>query len=110
MKEFQLELTQETVDYVQRIGYEVDGYTHIITSLFEQHKNDVDDSVLESIPFKSYQDKFFKAKAEYELAKQALEKEIKKLVTSSTGIEDPKFSWNIPDFADLIVYITLEED
>lgn len=109
-KKIKIEITQEAIDYVQRIGYEVDGYTHIINSLFEQHKNDIDDSVIKSVPFQTYQKKFFKVKAEYELAKQALEKELKKKVIEKTGIEDPKFSWNIPDFQELIVDIEVEED
>ena len=48
-KKFKIEITQEAIDYVQRIGYEVDGYTHIINSLFEQHKNDIDDSVIKAL-------------------------------------------------------------
>ena len=39
-----------------------------------------------------------------------MKKELKKKVIEKTGIEDPKFSWNIPDFQELIVDIEVEED
>jgi hypothetical protein len=110
MRKFELQVTQELVDYVQRLGYEVDGYAYIISQIFDQHKNDVDDSVISSVPFKSYQTKYAKIKSEYEIAKMDLEKEIKKLVAEKTSIEDPKFDWEIKNFSDLTVDITLAEE
>lgn len=108
-KKFELDLNQELVDYVQRLGYEVDGYAYIINNLFEMHKDDVDDSLIQSVPFQTYNKQFFEAKSKYEMAKVELEREIKKLVVEKTGIENPKFSWDIPNFSELKAFITVTE-
>ena len=65
-----IKVSQETVDYLQRLHYEVDSRADIIQRIIEAHAADEDDSVIRSVPFRKYQEELAELKAEYELAKQ----------------------------------------
>ena len=74
MKTIKVNVTQETINYLQRLNYEVFTREEIITKLLEMHKNDNDDSLFTSKPFLKYSEELSRVKAEYELAKVELEK------------------------------------
>ena len=69
MKKIEINITQETVNYLQRLNYEVFTREEIIAKLLEMHKDDYDDSLFTSKPFLKYSEELSRIKAEYEIAK-----------------------------------------
>ena len=74
MKKIEINIAQETINYLQRLNYEVFTREEIIAKLIEMHKDDVDDSLFVCKPFKKYSEELSRIKAEYELAKLEVEK------------------------------------
>jgi hypothetical protein len=74
MKYIEVIVAQETVDYLQRLNYEIFTREEIIAKLIEMHKDDTDDSLFVSKPFLKYSEELSRVKAEYELAKSEAEK------------------------------------
>lgn len=110
MQKFTIDLTQELVDYVQRIGYEVDTRVYLIDRMFDMHKNDTDTALFDSVPFKKYHGELAEKKAEYDMAVRKLGDKLKPVVCKMAGREDVNFNFEIPDFNDLKARITLLED
>lgn len=108
MKEFTLEITKDTCNYLQRLAYEVMTRKDVITTMFETHKDDADTSVLDSVPFKHYHKLLEEAEFAYDVAKQELEKSLMPRVLEHEG-KDVKFWWQVRDFTEGVVYITVEE-
>lgn len=98
MKTFYLEVKEETCNYLQRLGMGVDARLEIMNRLFTSHANDPDDSVLTSVPFKTYQREFEELNAEYTIAKETFGKEIRPIVEEKVGKKDIAFNWTIEDF------------
>ena len=103
---FTLPISQETCNYLQRLGMGIDARLEVINKIFTNHANDTDDSVLESKPFKKYHSEFEELNAEYTQAKIAFENEIKPIVYEKAG-EGVNFRWNINDFLSQEVEITI---
>ena len=74
MKKIEINIAQETIDYLQRLNYEVFTREEVITKLIEMHKDDTDDSLFTSKPFLKYSEELSRVKAEYEIAKTEAEK------------------------------------
>lgn len=91
MKQIKINLTQETINYLQRLNYEVQTREEIITKLLEMHKDDNDDSLFVSKPFLKYSEELSRVKAEYELAKI----EVEKLYVPKVLYGQHQYSWNI---------------
>ncbi|WP_343209461.1 hypothetical protein [Anaerolentibacter hominis] len=73
MKKFKIDINQETVNYMQKLAYEVGARQDVIGNLLELHKFDTDTSLFDSVPFRAYTTQLAEVKAEYELAKQELQ-------------------------------------
>jgi len=110
MNKLYIELEQEQINYLQRLGIEVDSMAFIIDRLFENHKNDTDNSMFDSIPWNTYLKKFEQTNCEYNFAKSAMSDILKNIIANKLEIEDPetlKFDWSI-DFYKKIAEITLK--
>ena len=70
MKRIYLNVSNETVDYLQRLDFEMAANRNIITAIFDQHKYDHDASILESAPFRKYHDQYREMTAQWEIAKK----------------------------------------
>ena len=100
--------SDESLNYLQRLGYEVDSYRSIIDYLFTNHKDDP--TFINSEIFCAYQKKYEKVEAEYVLAKKEYgEKELRPIVEERCGIKGVLFTWNIPDFTDKKVEIYIAD-
>lgn len=66
---------EETINYIERLHYEVEQRKDIIQRLIEAHANDSDATVLTSPAFKAYSTELSEFVAEYETAKQLFEEE-----------------------------------
>lgn len=97
-KTFYLEISEETCNYLQRLGMEVDGRLEVINRLFTNHASDTDASVLTSVPFKTYQKEYEEINAEYALAKNTLSNELQDRVDKKLNKKNVKFNWLIEDF------------
>lgn len=106
-KEFTLELNEETCNYLQRLSYEVMTRKDVVTNMLQMAKDDVDASVLDSIPFKRYHKLLEEAEYAYDIAKMELENHVKPLVLEHEG-KDVPFSWQVRDFNEHLVWITVE--
>ena len=56
----------EILDYIQAAYEDYRAKQDLLTMMFEIHKYDEDDSIIDSIPFQSYEKKFMKAKIKYD--------------------------------------------
>lgn len=106
-REFSLEVNKETCDYLQRLAFEVMTRRDVITNMLQMAKDDVDSSVLESVPFKHYHKLLEEAEYAYDTAKMELENYVKPLVLEHEG-KDVPFSWQVRDFNEHLVWITVE--
>ena len=102
MKKIEISIAQEMVNYLQRLNYEVFTREEIITKLIEMHKNDADDSLFISKPFKKYSEELSRVKAEYEMAKL----EVEKLYVPSELYGKHQYNWSV-DFTTNIMTIDI---
>ena len=103
---FTLPVSQETCDYLQRLGMGIDARLAVIDRIMTIHANDTNDSVLESKPFKKYHAEFEELNAEYTQDKLEFEKELKPIVFEKVG-KEVDFNWLIKDFLSQEVEITI---
>ena len=104
MKQITITVNQELVNYIERLSYEEASYKDIIVTLLEAHKNDADGSAIDNPVFKSYQEKYAKAKSEYELAKNQITKEY-----IPECLINHNYDWNL-DFSTNELTITVNCD
>lgn len=71
MKEYKIQINQETINYLERLHYDVNMRQNIIQTLITNKATD--DSVLTSKPFLTYSEELGRLSAEYELAKKEVE-------------------------------------
>lgn len=109
MKSYYLELPTKTVNYLERLDYELSAKQSVIDYIMTSHKDDADASVLEGAPFKHYEKELEKNAAEYAEAKKELTNYLIPLVQEKEGKQNVTFDWNIEDFSDKRVKITLKE-
>ena len=108
-KNFKLKLTEEMVKDVQALGAEVDARVYVIDSMFDSHKNDTDNSIFTSVPFRSYQQELIEYRRKYDNAVRELgDKYIIPMVREHLGVDTVDFDWRIDDFTTLEVTVTLK--
>ena len=108
-KQFTLKVENKLVDYLQRLGFDIDSRLAVIDRMFVNHKDDTDSSVFESIPWKKYSKELEKTQAEYNIAKDEFSELLIPLVEKKTGVSGTKFDWKIENFKDGEVIITVNE-
>ena len=91
MKQIKLVVTQEMVNYLQRLSFEVQTREEIITKLLETHKDDIDGSLFTSKPFLKYSEELSRIKAEFELAKS----EVENIYIPEVLRGKHKYNWNV---------------
>lgn len=65
----EFQVNHETVDYLQRLAYEVNGKSNLIDYVLTKHINDDNADIIDSEPFKKLMLDYTTASAEYEVAK-----------------------------------------
>ena len=90
-KQIKINMTQETINYLQRLNFEIVTREEIVTKLLEMHKDDKDDTLFTSKPFLKYSEELSRIKAEYELAKL----EVERLCVPKVLYGQHEYSWNI---------------
>lgn len=100
MRKLEINVTQEMIDYLQRLNFEVQTREEIVTKLIEMHKDDADDSLFVSKPFLKYSEELSRVKAEYELAKV----EVEKLYIPKVLYGQHQYNWNV-DFSTNVMTI-----
>ena len=107
-KKIVIDLRQDQVDYLQRLGNEVDSKVFLIDRMFANHAQDTDTALFDSVPFKHYMKEYEKAEFEWEQAKMELQKNfLNDKVKEVTGLENPKYNWSIDDYLSLKCEVTL---
>lgn len=77
MKEItRIECSKEIMDLAQAKFEDYKAKQDLITMLFEIHKYDEDDTVIESVPFKAYEKKFMATKVEYDKVMQLIQENV----------------------------------
>ena len=107
MKKYTLPVSEETVNYFQRLEYDIDTRLSVIDRLFTNHKDDKDASLFDSVPFKTYSKQLDDVRAEYALAKDEFTKSLIPLIKEKERRDDVDFDWKINDFSTLLVEITI---
>ena len=101
-KKFTVDITEEQANYLQRLGNEVDSKVFLIDRMFANHAQDTDTALFDSVPFKHYMKEYEKAQFEWEQAKLEFQKNfLNDKVKEATGLEDPKYNWQINDYLSL---------
>lgn len=97
--EYKFKIDEEHLNLLQRLGLEVDTKVFLLKRMFEDHKDDKDDSLFRSVPFQHYQKLFEEDFATWQLAKdEFLYKYVRPWVIEKTGMADPTFTWLV-DFS-----------
>lgn len=109
MKTYYLPIAQETCNYLQRVNFEIETRQSVISHLLESAKDNVDASVLESVPFQTYHEQLEEAVFSYQAAKNYLSKVLGAEVAKREG-KDVPFQWMIEDFNEPKAKITVEEE
>ena len=109
-KQFTIVVQNEVVDYLQRLGYDIDSRLAVIDRLFTTHKDDTDASVFSSVPFKTYSKELEELQAEYAMAKDEFSEILKPIIQEKLGIPDVTFEWKIVNFKDAEVVITVIDE
>lgn len=108
VKTITIGLTQEQVDYLQRLGSDVDAKVFLIDRMFANHAADKDTSMFDSVPFKHYMKEYEEAQFAWEQAKLELQKGyLDEKVKEATGLEKPRYNWAINDYLALECEVTL---
>jgi hypothetical protein len=109
MNKFALTLEEsEVFNYLNRLHLDVESRMFVIDRMFDSHKNDTDTSLFDSVPWKAYMSELETTRAEYSMAKDEFSKMIYPIVQEKTKVEDVAFDWNIKDFMQRKVEITLK--
>lgn len=108
MNKFTLSVNEETCNYLQRLSYEVTTRKDVIATLLEANKDAADSSVLDSVPFKHYHKLLEEAEYAYGVAKDEFYASLKPIVDKREGRENVEFAWQIKDFSEHLVYITVK--
>ena len=108
-KQFTLVVENDLVDYLQRLGFDIDSRLAVIDRMFVNHKDDTDASVFESVPWKKYSKELEETQAEYTMAKDEFSNILIPLVEEKTGTKGVSFDWRIENFKDAEVIITLND-
>lgn len=66
-------VSKDIIDYLQSVYEDYKAKQDLITMIFEIHKNDEDDTIIDSKPFSSYEKKFMKIKIEYDTIMKELQ-------------------------------------
>lgn len=90
MRTLKVNVNEETVNYIERLHYEVEQRKDIVQRLIEAHANDLDAAVLTSPAFKAYSSELSEFVAEYETAKQILQDEY-----IPKYLKDHQINWNL---------------
>ena len=105
---FTIEADSESINYLQRLGYEIDSYRSIIDFLFTAHKDEPE--FVDSEIFHAYQLKYEKVNAEYAKAKDEYgQKILRPIVEERSGKTGIDFNWNIPNFIEKTVFISYND-
>lgn len=108
MKKIYVDFTQEQADYLQRLGMEVDGKVFLIDRMFANHAMDTDTALFDSVPFKKYSKEYEECFHKFELAKAEFQNTyLDPIVKEMTGLEHPKYNWEINDYLSLKCEVTL---
>lgn len=110
-KSYYLDLPEDICNTLQRTGVEIDAITSIVDRMFQNHKEDKDATLFESIPWKNYMKQYEELNLRYTQEKNELNKYLDPILREKEGIskEDMNFSfsWNIEDFAEKKAKITI---
>lgn len=108
MNVFEIAITEEQADYLQRLGMDVDTRYDIVNRIIESHRDDPTPEVITSPVFEHYHKLAEEAKLAYETAKLEFgETFLRKRVEEKLGKEDVNFTWSINDFSSLKAVITV---
>lgn len=99
MNTIEITINNETVDYMERLSYEVEGAKRVIKELISD--NDLNPIILEGEIFKKYNERYEEKFAAFEIAKQQLERDYIPEVLKSINTR-----WNL-DFGTGIMTITV---
>ena len=92
-----IEFSEETGNYLQRLGTEVDAKAYLLDYMFSNHAQDDDVSLFDSKPFQHFMKQYEQAQAEFTLAKVEFENTyLKPEVYKQLG--NIPFTWKIDDY------------
>lgn len=106
-KVFELELEDETINYLERLALETNSKEAIIARIIEMHAADNNTSVLDSAVFKHYEKEHQNSLYQYDLAKAELQTKLQAEVIKRTNNPNVAFNWVIENFADKKVKVTI---
>lgn len=101
-REIKITVSDEITSLIQRLSFEMNSRSRIISKLIEDHANDPDASVLESPVFKAYHKELVETESEFELGKAELEKRY-------IFPDYPNCRWTL-DYATSVITVVVDDD
>lgn len=105
MNTFNINVNNETVDYMERLSFEVEGAKRIIKELLSD--NNFNSTILENETFKKYNERYEEKFAALEIAKQHLERDYTPKVLKDEGVS---FSWNLDYSTGIMTFTILDKN
>lgn len=105
-----INVDEEHMSYLQRLGIEVDTKIFLIDQMFANHAQDTDTTLFESIPFQHYMKEYEKSFAQWNLAKTNFQNNyLKEKIKEYTHIDNPNYNWTINDYLSGQCEVTIKE-
>ena len=97
----------DIVSELRALNYDIETRMAVVDRLFTNHKDDVDNSIFESVPYKQYTKELQNLYVAFDAAKDKFGKEIvMPIVEEKIGKSETSFDWNL-DFQSLKVTVTV---
>lgn len=90
METVKVKINQDTINYLQRLHFEVESRQDVIQRIIEAHMKDDNADILESKVLKKYSEELSELKAEYEIAKQQVTEQY-----VPSELKSDMYFWNI---------------
>lgn len=91
MKHFEVKVNDKTVDYLERLSFEVEGMKKVVKEIITDAQDNP--AVLDGAAFKTYEKRYQERNAAYEVAKNELQK-----AWIPADLQNSIIQWNL-DFA-----------
>lgn len=105
---FNVEVEENVINYLERLGMEVDAQVYLIDRMFANHAYDTDTELFESIPFKHFMRRYEESKYAWEMAKSEFQKTyLDPIVAEKIGKQGVAYNWIIPDFSAHVCEVTV---
>lgn len=105
MKKYEVKINSDTVDYLERLSYEVEGMKRVIKEIITDSAFNT--AIFEAANFKAYNQKYEERIAAYEVAKDEM---IKTVIPAEVRDANAIAEWNLDFSTGILTFTTIGSD